>query len=38
MKEGFNLYEIKFFGADGSLLSSQVFTIIKEGGVVSGER
>ncbi len=37
MKEGFNLYNIKFFGADGTLLSSQAFTIIKEGWVISGE-
>lgn len=37
MKEGFNLYEIKFFWESGDLLSSQVFTIIKEWGLVSGE-
>lgn len=37
MKEGFNLYEIKFFADDGTILSSQAFTIIKESGVISGE-
>lgn len=30
MKEGFNLYEIRFYGRDNSLLSTQLFTIIKE--------
>jgi hypothetical protein len=30
MKEGFNLYEIKFYGTDDTLLSTQLFTIIKE--------
>lgn len=30
MKEGFNLYEIKFYSADDTLLSTQLFTIIKE--------
>jgi hypothetical protein len=30
MKEWFNLYEIKFFDANNSLLSTQLFTIIKE--------
>ena len=39
MKEGFNLYEIRFYGANDTLLSNQVFTIIKEmkGSSVSGE-
>ena len=38
MKEGFNLYEIKFFGSDDTLLSTQLFTIIKEWGTtLSGE-
>lgn len=37
MKEWFNLYNIKFFGADGTLLSSQAFTIIKDSWVISGE-
>jgi hypothetical protein len=37
MKEGFNLYEIKFYGQNSTLLSTQLFTIIKEGGTVSGE-
>jgi hypothetical protein len=30
MKEGFNLYEIRFYGKDDTLLSTQLFTIIKE--------
>lgn len=30
MKEWFNLYEIKFFGSNDTLLSTQLFTIIKE--------
>ncbi len=30
MKEGFNLYEIRFYGRDNALLSTQLFTIIKE--------
>ena len=30
MKEGFNLYEIKFYGPNDTLLSTQLFTIIKE--------
>jgi hypothetical protein len=38
MKEGFNLYEIRFYGSDDSLLSTQLFTIIKEWGwTLSGE-
>ncbi|GAB0174800.1 MAG: hypothetical protein HHAS10_06790 [Candidatus Altimarinota bacterium] len=38
MKEGFNLYEIRFYGPNDALLSTQLFTIIKEGGVtLSGE-
>ncbi len=32
MKEGFNLYEIKFYWANDLLLSTQLFTIIKEWG------
>lgn len=32
MKEGFNLYEIKFHWANSVLLSTQLFTIIKEWG------
>lgn len=32
MKEGFNLYEIKFFATNDTLLSTQLFTIIKEWG------
>ncbi len=32
MKEGFNLYEIKFYAANDTLLSTQLFTIIKEWG------
>jgi hypothetical protein len=32
MKEGFNLYEIRFYGANNTLLSTQLFTIIKEWG------
>lgn len=31
MKEGFNLYEIRFYGPNDTLLSTQLFTIIKEG-------
>lgn len=30
MKEGFNLYEIRFYSANDTLLSTQLFTIIKE--------
>ncbi len=30
MQEGFNLYEIKFFDTNSKLLSTQLFTIIKE--------
>lgn len=30
MKDGFNLYEIKFYSSDNTLLSTQLFTIIKE--------
>ncbi len=30
MKEGFNLYEIRFYGPNSTLLSTQLFTIIKE--------
>ena len=32
MKEGFNLYEIRFYGPNSTLLSTQLFTIIKEWG------
>jgi hypothetical protein len=32
MKEGFNLYEIRFYGSNDTLLSTQLFTIIKEWG------
>ena len=32
MKEGFNLYEIKFYWTNDTLLSTQLFTIIKEWG------
>ncbi len=31
MEEGFNLYEIKFYWPNNTLISSQAFTIIKEG-------
>ncbi len=39
MKEGINLYNIKFYGKDNSLLYTQVFTIVKElkNATVSGE-
>lgn len=37
MKEGFNLYEIRFYGPDDTLITAQAFTIIKEGSTVSGE-
>lgn len=30
MNEGFNLYEIRFYGKNNNILSTQVFTIIKE--------
>ena len=30
MQDGLNLYNIKFYSADGTLLYSQPFTIIKE--------
>ena len=30
MKEGINLYNIKFYGADNTLLYTQLFTIVKE--------
>jgi hypothetical protein len=33
MREGFNLYEIRFYNSDNTLLSTQAFTIIKEGGI-----
>jgi hypothetical protein len=32
MKEGFNLYEIRFYSSNNTLLSTQLFTIIKEWG------
>jgi hypothetical protein len=35
MAEGFNLYEIKFYSTNNTLLATQVFTIIKEGTTVS---
>lgn len=39
MKDGFNLYEIKFYSANDTLLSTQLFTIIKDPkSVVSGEQ
>lgn len=37
MKEWFNLYEIRFYGPDDTLITAQAFTIIKEGSTVSGE-
>lgn len=37
MKEGFNLYEIRFYGLGDTLITAQAFTIIKEGSTVSGE-
>ncbi|MFZ2256177.1 MAG: hypothetical protein WAW59_00560 [Patescibacteria group bacterium] len=39
MKDGLNLYTIKFYRADNTLLYSQPFTIIKESknATVSGE-
>jgi hypothetical protein len=33
MKEWFNLYEIRFYGPSNTLLSTQLFTIIKEWGI-----
>ncbi len=39
MKDGFNLYEIKFYSANDTLLSTQLFTIIKDSkSVLSGEQ
>jgi hypothetical protein len=39
LKDGFNLYTIKFYGADDTLIYTQLFTIIKESknAVLSGE-
>ena len=39
MKEGINLYTIRFYGKDNSLVYTQVFTIVKEtkNATVSGE-
>ncbi len=38
MKDGINLYEIWFYGSSNQLLSTQLFTVVKEGkGPVSGE-
>ncbi len=38
MAEGFNLYEIKFYSTNNTLLATQVFTIIKESSTVSWEK
>ena len=40
MKDGINLYKIEFYGTNDEVLSTQLFTIVKESksaGVVSGE-
>ena len=40
MKDGINLYEIEFYGANDELLSTQLFTIVKEtksSSTISGE-
>jgi len=38
MKDGINLYNIKFYGNNGNLLYTQLFTIVKENkNVLSGE-
>jgi hypothetical protein len=37
MKEGINSYSINFYDKAGAALYTQIFTVVKEGGTVSGE-
>jgi hypothetical protein len=37
MKEGINSYSINFYDKAGAVLYTQIFTVVKEGGTVSGE-